>query len=123
MARVGWEHPLPDHLAVADGTLLLLRPPRSVVVHPGPVPVPAPDEFRLPPPLWARVVSDFAVAYHERRLSRDHLLRALTPLYLGRVAAFIAEARATRLEKIPAIFETIDRAFEAEKEHLVARWR
>jgi len=83
----------------------------------------APDEFRLPPPLWARVVSDFAVAYHERRLPRDHLLRALAPLYLGRVAAFIVEARATRLERIPEIFEKIDRAFEAEKEHLVARWR
>jgi hypothetical protein len=47
--RVGWEHPLPDHLAVADDTLLLLRPPRAVAVRPGPVPVPAPEEFRLPP--------------------------------------------------------------------------
>ncbi len=83
----------------------------------------APDEFRLPPPLWARVVSDFAVAYHERRLPRDHLLRALTPLYLGRVAAFVVEARTTPLARIPETFEKIDRAFEAEKEHLVARWR
>jgi glucosylglycerate synthase len=82
-----------------------------------------PDEFKLPASLWARVVSDFAVAYHERRLPRDHLLRALTPLYLGRVAAFIVEARATPLERVPGIFELIDRAFEAEKEHLVARWR
>ena len=32
------------------------------------------------------VIFDVAVAYHEHRLPHDHLLRALTPLYLGRVA-------------------------------------
>jgi hypothetical protein len=83
----------------------------------------AADEFRLPPRLWARIVGDFSVAHHGRRLPRDHLLRALTPLYLGRVAAFILEARATPLERMSGIFETIDRAFEDEREFLVARWR
>lgn len=83
----------------------------------------AAEEFHFRPPLWARVVSDFAVAYHERRLPHDHLLRALTPLYLGRVAAFLAEARARPPVGAADVLETIARAFEAEKEHLVARWR
>lgn len=81
------------------------------------------EEFRLPPVLWARVVCDFALAFHERRLSRDHLLRALTPLYLGRVAAFLLEAQAAPAARLPVILETIDRAFEEEKERLRARWR
>lgn len=81
------------------------------------------DEFRFPTPGWARVISDFAVAHHERRLARDHLLRALTPLYLGRVAAFLLEAQAEPPARIPETLETIGRAFEAEKEHLKARWR
>lgn len=81
------------------------------------------EEFQLHPALWARVVSDFAVAFHERRLARDHLLRALTPLYLGRVAAFLLEAQATPAARLPVILETIDRAFEEEKEFLRARWR
>ena len=81
------------------------------------------DEFRLPPRLWARIVADFAVAYHDRRLPRDHLLRALTPLYLGRVAAFIVHARRTPFARISEIFETIDRAFEEERAHLATRWR
>lgn len=97
--------------------------PESTLAQLYPLALLGADEFRLPPPLWARIVSDFAVAYHERRLPRDHLLRALTPLYLGRVAAFIVQARATALERIPETFETIDRAFEDEKQHLVARWR
>lgn len=83
----------------------------------------APDEFRFPPPAWARVVSDFAVAHHERRLPREHLLRALTPLYLGRVAAFVLEARPGPPARIPEILENIGRAFEAEKPRLAARWR
>src|SRR5262249_39156117 len=43
-----------------------------------PLALATPDEFRFPTPLWARVVSDFAVAHHERRMPREHLLRALT---------------------------------------------
>jgi glucosylglycerate synthase len=97
--------------------------PESTLARLYPLALLGADEFRLPPSLWARIVSDFAVAYHERRLPRDHLLRALTPLYLGRVAAFIVQARATPLERIPETFETIDRAFEDEKQHLVDRWR
>jgi hypothetical protein len=83
----------------------------------------AADEFQFPPPIWARVVSDFALAYHERRLPREHLLRALTPLYLGRVASFLLEAQGTQHSRLPNVLEAIGQAFEAEKEFLRARWR
>jgi glycosyltransferase involved in cell wall biosynthesis len=82
-----------------------------------------PDDFRFPPPLWARVVGDFAVAHHERRLPRDHLLRALTPLYLGRVAAFVLETRAGSSPVGADALERVSLAFEAEKPTLSARWR
>ena len=97
--------------------------PESTLARLYPLALLAADEFRLPPPLWARIVSDFAVAFHERRMPREHLLRALTPLYLGRTAAFIVHVRAMPLGRIPEAFETIDRAFEDERDHLVARWR
>ncbi len=82
-----------------------------------------PDEFSFPAPLWARVACDFAVAYHERRLPRDHLLRALTPLYLGRVAAFVSEVQAGPPARVAEALEQVGRAFEAEKPSLSARWR
>jgi hypothetical protein len=82
-----------------------------------------PEEFRFPPPLWARVVADFAVAHHERRLPRDHLLRALTPLYLGRVAAFVLETQAGPSPGAVDALERVGLAFEAEKPSLSARWR
>jgi hypothetical protein len=83
----------------------------------------AADEFRFPPDLWARVISDFAVAHHERRLPYDHLLRALTPLYLGRVAAFLLDARARPAAQVDGLVESMAQAFEVEKPSLVARWR
>lgn len=83
----------------------------------------SPDEFVFPAEHWARVVFDFAVAYHAQRLPRDHLLRALTPLYLGRVAAFLRETHAGAPAGIPTVLEGIARAFEAEKAGLAARWR
>jgi len=97
--------------------------PESTLARLYPLALLAADEFRLPAPLWARIVSDFAVAYHDRRLPREHLLRAMTPLYLGRTAAFIVHVRAMPPGRMPEALETIDRAFEDERDHLVARWR
>jgi hypothetical protein len=82
-----------------------------------------PEDFRFSPPLWARVIADFAVAYHERRLPRDHLLRALTPLYLGRVAAFVLETQSGNPSRAADALERVRLAFEAEKVALSARWR
>ena len=83
----------------------------------------SPDEFVFPAERWARVAFDFAVAYHEQRIPRDHLLRALTPLYLGRVAAFLRETHAVTPGRVPAVLESVGRAFEVEKAGLAARWR
>ena len=88
-----------------------------------PLPFVAPDEFRFAPRLWARVIGDFAVAYRDRRLPSDHLLRALTPLYLGRVAAFLLATRDRSPAEIEQALEEIAGAFEAEKPTLIARWR
>ncbi|NJL17750.1 MAG: hypothetical protein HC938_11710 [Nitrospira sp.] len=41
------------------------------------------DGFRFPPSLWVQVVYDFALAYHDRVLHREHLLKALTPCILA----------------------------------------
>jgi hypothetical protein len=98
--------------AMADPTLAELYP---LALLPA-------DEFDLPPPLWARIVSDFAVAHHERRLPRDHLYRSLAPLYLGRVAALFLELqRAPRAAA--TVLRRVSQAFEEAKPDLVARWR
>src|SRR5262249_24885664 len=97
--------------------------PESTLAQLYPLALLSAGEFKLSPRLWTRIVSDFAVAYREQRLPREHLLKALTPLSLGRVAAFIVHTRATPPARLAKVFAAIDRAFEDEKEHLMARWR
>jgi hypothetical protein len=80
------------------------------------------DDFTIEPDLWARIVYDFALAFHLRTLNRNHLLGAMTPLYLAWVASHLRtvaddSARATR-----AIEDTAA-AFEDEKSYIVSRWR
>ena len=72
--RLGWEHPLADHLAVADGTLAFLRPPGSVTVRRWLVPAPGAEEFRLParsaPKLRAKAPAAIPVTLRLGRASR-----------------------------------------------------
>ncbi len=80
------------------------------------------EEFRFPAPVWARAVFDFALAFHDRQLPRDHILRALAPLYLGRVAGFLHEVRRAN-GGYADILEEIGRRFEHAKEEFRFRWR
>jgi len=56
-------------------------------------------------------------------LPRDHLLRSLTPLYLGWLASMILQVRDVPPEGADARIEQLALAFEAEKPYLVSRWR
>jgi glucosylglycerate synthase len=79
--------------------------------------------FRFDDELWARIIYDFALGYRLRVLPRDHLLGALTPLYLGWLASFILQTRDGTPEAADARIEQLAVAFEAQKPYLVSRWR
>jgi glycosyltransferase involved in cell wall biosynthesis len=79
--------------------------------------------LRLDDRLWARIVYDFALGYRLRTLPRDHLLRALTPLYLGWLASFILQVPSADPDETDRRVEEVCLAFEAEKPYLIARWR
>jgi len=83
----------------------------------------APEQFRLPDDLWARIVYDFALAHRLRTINRDHLLRSLTPLYLGWVASYAREMETSDSLAAEQRLERLAVAFEAGKPYLVSRWR
>jgi glucosylglycerate synthase len=82
-----------------------------------------PARFRFPDDLWARVVYDFALGHHYGVVHREHLLRSLVPLYLGRTAAFIVATRDRSAAFTEAQLEAVGVAFERQKRYLVERWR
>jgi hypothetical protein len=80
-------------------------------------------ELRIPDPLWARIVYDFALAYHGRAMSRDHLLAAFMPLYLGWLGSFVAEGADADVTETERRIEQLCLRFENEKPYLISGWR
>jgi len=81
------------------------------------------EQFRMPDELWARIVYDFTLAHRLRTINRDHLLKSMTPLYLGWVASYAHDLEMDHFIGPDQRLERLALAFEAEKPYFVSRWR
>jgi glucosylglycerate synthase len=81
------------------------------------------ERFRLADELWVRIVFDFALGHRLRVISRDHLLRAMTPLYLAWAASYVLEVGHASDEAARDRLERLSLAYESGKPYLLARWR
>jgi glycosyltransferase involved in cell wall biosynthesis len=82
-----------------------------------------PDEsFSFPQDLWARIIYDFAAAYHKGSVHREHLLKSMIPLYLGWVASFVMENQESTAREVEAKTESLCKVFEEIKPYLIDRW-
>jgi glucosylglycerate synthase len=79
--------------------------------------------FHIPDEFWARLIYDVAVSYHRRAMPREHLLKAFTPLYLGRTAAFVLETQGLTSLEAEGRIDSLCQAFEDRKPYLVERWQ
>lgn len=80
------------------------------------------EGFRFPDELWVKVVYDFAGAFHKRVLNREHLIKSMTPLYLGRTASIVNEWATATAEEVEAKIESLCQRFEALKPYLLSIW-
>ncbi|MGE5175976.1 MAG: hypothetical protein ACM3JJ_06320 [Hyphomicrobiales bacterium] len=78
--------------------------------------------FRIEDEVWAAAVYEFAAAHHHQVIHRDHLVRALVPLYLGRAASFLLECAGRDADFAAVRLEELTRRFEQMKPHLLRRW-
>jgi len=77
---------------------------------------------QIPDGLWAAVVRELAAAHRHAAVSRDHLVRAAVPVYLGRVASFVTEAAGLDPFEAEERLEALCREFERSRGELVALW-
>lgn len=77
----------------------------------------------IPDELWVRVVYEAAAAYHKRILPRDHLLKSLTPLYLGRTASFVHATQGLTSTEAEGKIEALCDTFERMKPYLLQQWQ
>jgi len=80
------------------------------------------DGFHIANVLWVHVIYEFAAAWRNRALDREHLLQSLVPLYLGRTASFVIEVRESSAVEVEEHIEQLCNVFEAEKPYLTQRW-
>jgi glycosyltransferase involved in cell wall biosynthesis len=81
------------------------------------------DAFRFPRGLWSRIIYDYALAYHRKKLPAEHLIKSLTPLYLGRTASFVLEMRDADQSGAEEEIERLCEEFEKNKDYLLNNWK
>jgi len=79
--------------------------------------------FRMADSIWARIIYDFVIAHRQRVMNRDHLLRALTPIYLAWVASYALEIGNASAVQALTRLEQLALVYEVQKPYLLSRWR
>ncbi|MFA4915091.1 MAG: cell wall biosynthesis glycosyltransferase [Syntrophales bacterium] len=79
-------------------------------------------EFNIPDEIWAEIIYSFAVAAHSKVLNKEHLLKSLTPLYLGRVASFVTETWENSAAEVEENIDRLCMCFENKKSLLLNNW-
>jgi hypothetical protein len=80
------------------------------------------EPFIFPDELWARIIFDYAIACHKKVMSIEHILKTLTPLYLGKVASLVTEMEQSNAHQVEERLESLCLAFEKLKPYLIERW-
>jgi glycosyltransferase involved in cell wall biosynthesis len=80
------------------------------------------ESFRIPDEIWAETIYRFAIAAHRNVMNREHLLKSLTPLYIGRTASFVLETWESDADMVEERIEHLCDAFESRKAFLKENW-
>jgi len=81
------------------------------------------DDFHMPDTVWVDIIYSFALAAHHNVLNKEHLLKSLTPLYIGRTASFVIEARESSGPEVEEKIENLCGVYEKLKPSLSDRWK
>jgi glucosylglycerate synthase len=81
------------------------------------------NKFQLADSVWVHVIYDFILRHRQRVISREHLLRSMTPIYLAWVASYALEVQNASPGAVENRMERLCIAFEDLKPYLLSQWR
>lgn len=81
------------------------------------------NNFHIPDEIWVEIIYSFALASHNKIINREHLLKSLTPLYIGRTASFVTEMAASSAADVENRIEQLCKIFEDKKYFLLVNWQ
>jgi len=82
-----------------------------------------PAAFHLTTDLWAKILFEFAAAFHCRKTMRNQIVEVLSPLYFARVASFINRTRNLSNAEAETVVEEQAQVFELRKPYLMHLWK
>lgn len=83
------------------------------------------ESFTFPLRVWARLVYDYAVAYHNSAKDEEtvsKLMLSMVPLYFGRTGSFVRETSEMPTYEAEEEIERLCDVYEEEKNYLIERW-
>ncbi|MDH5202138.1 MAG: glycosyltransferase [Nitrospirota bacterium] len=80
------------------------------------------EEFYIPDDIWVEIIYSFATAAHKKIINKEHLLRSITPLYIGRTASFVIETWNSDASEVEEKIEQLCKMFEDKKSFLIENW-
>jgi glycosyltransferase involved in cell wall biosynthesis len=81
------------------------------------------EKFSLSDDAWVEIIYNFALACHHKTMREEHILKSLTPLYLGKVASFVIGTWESTAEEVEQRLEALCIAYERKKSYLKERWK
>jgi hypothetical protein len=79
-------------------------------------------DFHFSDELWARIIYDLALTARGSTMDIDRMIAALVPIYFGRVASLVIEARDMNPQQFETLVERQAKAFEQAKADFAERW-
>jgi len=80
-------------------------------------------KFHFPMALWTRIIYDYAIAFHQKRLPAEHLLKSLLPLYIGKTVSFVLQVGPMEAHEAETEIDKLCLEFEHGKDFLCTCWK
>jgi len=80
------------------------------------------EQFYYSSDLWARILSNFAIAYRNNKIAKEQVVKSMIPFYHFRILSFVNKTGHMNTKECEEYFESIVRVFEREKYYLIKRW-
>jgi glycosyltransferase involved in cell wall biosynthesis len=81
------------------------------------------DNFNIEEEVWVEIIYSFALASQRKVINREHLLKSLTPLYIGRTASFIIKNYDNSASEVEKDIENLCLIFEQSKSCFINSWK
>lgn len=78
--------------------------------------------FNMGDDLWVDIIYSFALAVKNSLMNKEMLLKSLTPLYIGKTASFVIEAKDNGADEVERTIEGLCLVFEKGKAAMAGKW-